>query len=118
MTELTEKIYYADQNILKRIESDFELIDRKGWYILYRNKTDNSYWRLDEWDKLQEQFFIRLESSENWTELIYEKLKMELLKSNRGTSNQKCSWKDCERNALTEMAICEFHAYTEMGIRK
>jgi len=30
MTELTEEIYYTDQNILKRIESEFELIEQKG----------------------------------------------------------------------------------------
>ncbi|TXD75222.1 hypothetical protein [Algoriphagus ratkowskyi] len=118
MTELSEKIYYADQNILNRIESDFELIDRKDWYRLYRNKKDNSFWRLDEWDKYQEQLFVRLESTENWTAYDDKKLRMELLKHNRGTSDKKCIWKDCDRNALTEMAFCEFHAYTEMGLRK
>ena len=118
MTKLSDKIYYADQKILKRIELEFELIDRKNWYILYRNKTDNSYWRLDEWDKYQEQFFVRLESTENWTEYDDQKLRMKLLKKHRGTTDQICSWKDCDNNALTEMAICEFHAYTEMGLRK
>lgn len=118
MTELSEKIYYADQHILKRLESEFELIDRKDWYRLYRNKTDSSYWRLDEWDKYQQQFLVRLESTENWTEYDDQKLRIGLLKKYRGTTDQKCSWKGCENNALNEMAICEFHAYTEMGLRK
>ena len=118
MTNLPKKIYYADQNILKRIESEFELIDRKDWNILYRNKVDNSYWRLDESDKLQEQFFVRLESKENWIEYNDQSLRMELLKTNRGTTDQECSWKGCNKNSLNEMSICEFHAYTEMGLRK
>lgn len=118
MTELSEKIYYADQTILTGIKSEFELIDRKGWYRLYRNKKDKSYWRLDEWDKYQEQFFVRLESTDNWTEYNDQNLRIELLKKHRGTTDQKCTWKDCEKNALTNMAICEFHAYTEMGLRK
>jgi len=118
MTELSEKIYYADQTILNRIESEFELIDRKEWYRLYRNKKDNSYWRLDEWDKYQEQFFVRLESAENWTAYDDKELRMKLLKQNRGTTDINCIWKDCHRKALTDMAICEFHAYTEMGLRK
>lgn len=118
MTDLSEKTYYADQNILNRIESDFELIDRKDWYRLYRNKKDNSYWRLDEWDKYQEQFFVRLESTENWTSYDDKELRMELLKQHRGTTDKKCTWKDCDRKALTDMAICEYHAYTEMGLRK
>ena len=118
MTELTDKIYYVDKNILKIIESEFELVDQKNWYRLYRNITDNSFWRLDEWGKYQEQFFVRLESTKNWTEYDGQKLRMELLKAYRGTTDQKCAWKDCDKNALIEMAICEFHAYTEMGIRK
>ena len=118
MTELSEKIYYADQTILNRIESEFEFIDRKDWYRLYRNKKDNSYWRLDEWDKYQEQFFVRLESTDNWTEYNDQNLRIELLKKHRGTTDQKCTWKDCDKNALTKMVICEFHAYTEMGLRK
>jgi hypothetical protein len=118
MTDLSEKVYYADQNILNRIESDFELIDRKDWYRLYRNKKDNSYWRLDKWDKYQEQFFVRLESTENWTSYDDKELRMELLKQHRGTKDKKCTWKDCDRKALTDIAICEYHAYTEMGLRK
>lgn len=118
MSELSEKIYYADQNILNKVKLDFELIDRKGWYRLYRNKKDNSYWRLDEWNKYQEQFFVRLESTENWTAYDDKELRMGLLKKHRGTTDKKCFWKDCDRKALTDMAICDFHAYTEMGLRK
>ncbi|WP_190810976.1 hypothetical protein [Flagellimonas sp. S3867] len=118
MSELTEKIYYADKNILKRIESEFELIDRKSWFILYQNKSDNSFWRLDEWDKYQEQFFVKLESTENWTEFEDRELRIELLKKHRGISDKKCTWVGCDKNALKEMAICEFHAYAEMGLRK
>ena len=118
MTELTEKIYYADQTILNRIESEFELIDRKDWYKLYRNKKDNLYWRLDEWDKYQEQYFVRLESTENWSTYDDKELRIELLKLHRGTTDKKCTWKGCKNKALIDLAICEFHAYTEMGIRK
>ena len=118
MNNLPETIYYADQNILERIESEFELIDRKNWYILYQNKADKSYWRLDEWDKHQEQFFVRLETKENWTKYNDQNLRMELLKKYRGTTDQKCSWKGCDKHSLNELAICEFHAYNEMGLRK
>ena len=118
MTELRDKIYYADKNILEIIESEFELVDQKNWYRLYRNIMDNSFWRLDEWDKYQEQFFVRLESTENWTEYDDQDLRIELLKKHRGTTDHKCTWKDCDRNALTAMAICEFHAYMEMGLIK
>ncbi|WP_299051803.1 hypothetical protein [uncultured Polaribacter sp.] len=118
MTELKDKIYYADKNILKIIETEFELIDRKSWYILYKNKTDNSFWRLDEWDKYQEQFFVNLKSTEKWAEFNDKTLRIELLKKSRGLSNEKCIWKDCEKNALNKIVYCEKHAYNEMGIRR
>src|SRR5680860_323487 len=118
MTKLNDKIYYADQNILQSIESEFELIDRKDWYILYRSKTDNSYWRLDESDKYQERFFVQLESIEKWTEFNDNTLRIELLKKSRGLSNKKCIWKDCDKTALNNLVYCEHHAFNEMGIRK
>jgi hypothetical protein len=65
---LKEKIYYVDEEILKRIESEFELIEKKDWYKLYENKNDKSFWRLDEWDKYQVQIFVKIESLENWAE--------------------------------------------------
>lgn len=118
MNELTDKIYYADKAILNRIESDFELIDKKDWYRLYRNKTDNSFWRLDEWDKYQEQIFVKLETTENWTEFNDRFLKIDLLKKSRGLSTEKCVWKDCNKLSLNKLAYCEYHAFEEMGIRK
>lgn len=44
MTELTKKTCCTDQDILARIESEFELIEGKDWYQLFQNKVDNSYW--------------------------------------------------------------------------
>jgi hypothetical protein len=115
---LKEKIYYVDEEILKRIVSEFELIEKKSWYKLYENKIDKSFWRLDEWDKYQVQILVKIDSKENWTEFDDKDLRIELLKNFRGLSNEKCKWKDCSRKALNNLVFCELHAYTEMGIRK
>ena len=115
---LKENIYYVDEEILGKIQSDFELIEKKDWYKLYQNKDDKSFWRLDEWDKLQVQVFVRIESAESWSEYDDQNLRMELLKRERGLSNEKCKWKDCDRKALNNLVFCELHAYIEMGIRK
>ncbi|WP_046757621.1 hypothetical protein [Kordia jejudonensis] len=118
MKTLLNKAYYVDQSIRTIIEANFELIASENWYILYKYKVDQSYWRLDKWDKNQVQFFVKLESNENWTEVDTTSLKIELLKQSRGTTKQQCLWKDCENEALSAMKICAFHAFTEMGIRK
>src|SRR5690606_27277917 len=104
--------------ILKSIESDYELIEKKGWYKLYQNNMDKSFWRLDEWEKNQIQIFVKLESDKNWTEFDDEDLRITLLKESRGLSTEKCKWKDCSKKALTNLVFCEKHAYKEIGIRK
>ena len=114
----TKNIFYIDEEILKIIESEFDLIEKKSWYRLYQNKEDKSFWRLDEWDKYQVQLFVKLESIENWSEYNDQNLRINLLKENRGLSQEKCKWKDCNKKALNNLVFCELHAYTEMGIRK
>lgn len=115
---LKEKIYYADQNILEEIDTDFNLIERKGWYELYQNEKDKSYWRLDPNDKYQERFFVKLPTLENWTEFDDKDLRIELLLKERGKSDEICIWKNCKNNALNDLAYCEFHAYKQMNIKR
>jgi len=106
-----EKIYYADPKIIKEINSEFDQIDQKGWYELYRNKNDKSYWRLDREDKYQERFFVKLPTIENWTEFNDKDLRIELLLKERGKSDDKCIWKNCRYKALNNLAYCEIHAF-------
>lgn len=118
MFTLNDKIYLVNEVLLKFIEANFVLIDQKDWYKLYKNLSDNSFWRLDVWDKYQEQFFIRLETSLNWFEFNDHELKIKWLKNSRGITNKTCIWKDCNKYSLKGILNCEFHAYTKMGIRK
>jgi hypothetical protein len=53
---LTKSIYYVDASILETIGADFTFIEGAGWYELYQYTYDQSFWRLDRFDKLQEQF--------------------------------------------------------------
>ena len=115
---MTERIYYADKEILDLIKADYDLIDDKCWYQLYQNKIDKSFWRLDKWDKYQERFFVRLDSSDNWIEFDDKEFRIELLLKSRGITDKKCIWKDCNKPSLQELVYCERHTYDEMGIRK
>lgn len=111
-------IYYLDKELQKLIDKDFDLIEKKNWYLLFKNRKDNSYWRLDSHDKYHERFFVKLGSKVDWDKYDAELLIIELLKNSRGVSNSKCIWKNCDKLSLNELAYCEFHSYKEMGIRK
>lgn len=115
---MTEKVYYVDENILGIIKLDFDLVDEEQWYQLYRHKIDKSFWRLDKWDKYQEQFFVNLETPDNWRTFDAKDLQIELLGKTRGTTDNTCIWKDCTNPAMQGLVFCERHAYEEMGIRK
>jgi hypothetical protein len=55
------------------------MVDDKDWYQLYQHKTNKTYWRLDKWDKYQEQFFVRLDKTDNWIDFDDKELRIELL---------------------------------------
>jgi hypothetical protein len=63
---LTDNIYCADEEILQLIKNDFELVNSWSWYELYKHKEDGSFWRLDKWDKYQNQYFVRINDVDNW----------------------------------------------------
>jgi hypothetical protein len=67
---MTERIFYADEELQERINTDFELIEKKGWYLLYRDKGDKTYWRLDVYDRLQQQYFVKIDKLENWDSMM------------------------------------------------
>lgn len=115
---LTKDIYYADKDILDQISVDFDFIEKREWFHLYQHRTDRSYWRLDEWDKYNQQCFVRLSTIENWESFDDKELRIALLKSTIGVSDKACIWLNCTRSALHGIVYCEKHAYEEMGLRR
>lgn len=115
---LTESIYYIDVSILATIDADFTFIEGAGWYELYQYNYDQSFWRLDKFDKLQERFFVKLPSRDDWTNYNSQELQIELLRKMRGVTTMSCIWQSCTKPTLQGLAYCERHAYSEMGIRK
>ena len=115
---MIDRINYADKEILDIIKTDFNLIDDKNWYQLYQHKIDKTFWRLDKWDKYQEQFFVRLDTCDHWTDFDDKELRIALLLKTRGLTNNRCIWKNCDQLSLQGLVYCERHAYEEMGIRR
>jgi hypothetical protein len=115
---LTDRIYYVDKVINAKIYEDFEVVENSGFYQLLQYKLDKTFWRLDNYDKYQERFLVKLESQNNWTNYNSKELQIELLLKTKGLSDKKCIWNYCDKLALKGLVYCERHAYEEMGIRK
>jgi hypothetical protein len=115
---LKEKIYYCDKWLLDQLNDKFELVDSYSWYSLYRDKESGYLWRLDVWDKYQEQYFVRIENIKNWKEFDASDLQIELLRRSRGSTDKICKWSGCSNAALIDLVFCEQHAYREMAVRR
>ncbi|UKT62145.1 hypothetical protein [Pedobacter mucosus] len=115
---LTERIYYVTNEIKRQLSLDFELVEEKGWYLLYKRNFDKSYWRLDKPEKYQTQYFLKLNTLDNWAKFDAKDLQVNLLKKERGRNEIGiCIWENCLTNSLNGLIYCEKHAYEEMGIR-
>jgi hypothetical protein len=88
------------------------------WVRLMKCHHCKQYWRVDEWDKYQAQFAIKLKSDEGWETLDVVPLQKNfLLQSRGGTTEQECKWANCTNNRVKGAAYCVDHLY-ETGVRK
>jgi hypothetical protein len=113
-----DEICYVDEGTENIIKRDFSLIEDQNGYQLFQSNDDKSYWRLDKWDKYQEQFFVHLPAKENWVEFDASGMQISLLRKTRGENAETCIWNECANHALNGLAYCAEHAFTEMGIRR
>jgi hypothetical protein len=117
-TTLRESIYYVNNSILITVSHSFSFVEELGWYVLYQHKGDLSFWRLDKYDRLQERYFLKLPSRQDWINFNSQELQIALLLKTRGLDETACIWQNCMKSALNGLAFCERHAYLEMGVRR
>ena len=111
--------YYHAGNATARDRLEaLELVEQHGWYELYRNKEDGSYWRLDRGDKYQERFIVRIAEPGTWQTFDATELEKQLLLTHRGgLRTERCIVAGCKSTVLQKSAFCLDHTY-ERGVRK
>lgn len=101
----------------RQVRDELVVLEKRNWRLLCKAKSDGSFWRLDEVDKNQTRFLVKLTSPENWVEFDSSDMEKHLLIKNRGGhSDEECRKSGCEMNSLKGSAFCEHHTY-EMGVR-
>jgi len=89
-----------------------------SWVRLHRCKECSQLWRIDEWDKYQIQFVVRVPPGTSWQELDADPLQKQfLLQSRGGATNSECAWAGCHGSAVRGVAYCIDHLY-ETGARE
>lgn len=85
------------------------------WLELRHCIVCGQYWQLDVADRLQVTLAIKVADPTIWP-VDDSSARKQYLAGRRGVSNARCLWRDCQRNALNDLAYCDEHAW-EMGLR-
>jgi hypothetical protein len=89
----------------------FRHVDAAHWRALLRCPTCGQLWAVNEWDKYQIQFAVKIADAEGWT-ASDEALRKEYLAQSRGVNTAaKCMWSGCNKNQLNDSAYCVDHLY-------
>jgi hypothetical protein len=109
-------LYLEDLPILFKQRST--KVATENWYELFRCNSCDQLWRLDIWDKEQDQFAAKVPSAHDWVEFDTIPAQKELLlKTRGGIGSIQCSWAQCNQTAVKNLLICVDHLY-EMGNRR
>jgi hypothetical protein len=89
-----------------------------NWVKLCQCPRCQQLWRVDEWDKYQTQFAVKVPSRDDWQSFNAKPLQLErLVESRGGLSNEKCIWASCKNRAIRGVVYCPEHLY-ETGARR
>ena len=98
--------------------AELEQVGAQNWRRLYRHKADGSHWALDEWDKYQDRFLVRVHDLEHWDTEDHTALEKAVLLAHRGGEGaDPCLWSGCTRQTVRGVAYCIDHLYAQ-GVRK
>ncbi|WP_404418308.1 metal-binding protein [Marinospirillum sp.] len=87
-------------------------IDAGNWVYLKKCPACGQLWRVDEWDKYQPQYAIKLSVSENWQAFDAVPLIKNMMIENRGgVSDKLCNWSNCSGKQVNGSAFCVDHLY-------
>mgnify|MGYP006109910763 CR=1 FL=1 len=116
--KLNKPIYYLTSELKQMVDKDFEFVQDIPWYKVFKDPKTDEYWRLTTPDKYQTDYMVKVPKGSNWENFDSRELEIDLLKQNRGESENKCIWQNCDNKALNDIVYCASHAFNEMNIRE
>jgi hypothetical protein len=99
-------------------ESRTEKVAIGNWVRLHRCIHCGQLWRLDEWDKYQTRFAVRIASFEGWQDFDATPLQKAILVQARGgLADARCIWSGCDKPQVKGVAYCADHLF-QTGARE
>ncbi len=83
-----------------------------NWDYLCRCRKCGQLWRIDECDKYQVQFAVKITDLSRWQEFDSEPLRKQYLIEARGRlAEEPCNWAGCDQQRVKGVAYCVDHLY-------
>lgn len=98
-------------------KSKLNQLEIGDWVLLMQCPDCKQLYKVDEWDKYQTSYAIKLPSSKNWESFDSKSMiKEKMVKDRGGLSKEKCMWAGCHIKQVKGSAYCVNHLY-EGGAR-
>lgn len=98
-------------------KSKLTQLDVGNWVLLMACPDCNQLWKVDEWDKYQICYAVKVLTQENWESFDNESLiKEQMVKNRGGLEKENCRWSGCNFKQVKGSAFCVNHLY-EGGTR-
>jgi hypothetical protein len=95
-----------------------EKLETGNWVRLCRCRECGQHWRVNEWDKYQVQFAVKITDVPQWKEFDSTPLqKRYLLEKRGGVTDEIYNWAGCGQHRVKGVAYCVDHLY-ETGARE
>lgn len=89
-----------------------EKLEVGNWVLLMKCLDCNQLWKIDEWDKYQVSYAVKIPSKENWEGFDSEVLiKQAMIENRGGLTYQRCMQSGCNINQVKGSAYCVNHLY-------
>ncbi|MFC6634296.1 metal-binding protein [Microbulbifer taiwanensis] len=98
-------------------KSKLDQLEVGDWVFLMQCPDCSQLWKVDEWDKYQQSYAVKITDKESWkkfdcTALIKEKI----IENRGGLTCALCQWSDCNSKQVKGSAYCVNHLWS-MGAR-
>jgi hypothetical protein len=109
-SDLPGLVYAADHPV--SLFGDMEKAGAGSWAELRRCEACGQLWRLDVWEKYQDQIAVKVPAPDGWTEFDAKPLILKALVAARGgLSSDKCAWLGCDDFSVRKVAYCPEHLF-------
>ena len=102
----------------KEFKSNLNQISVGDWVLLMSCQECGQLWKVDEWDKYQTSYAVKLKSQENWESYNSDSLiKKHMIKNRGGLIDTICIYGGCKMQCVNGVVFCIEHLW-DTGARK